>query len=341
MADTLNTSDGTLTVRAGSLGGTSMRYHELAVQRWLNKLFYVREGYPVPVVFTSPMDAFSHFRQLWADANNPFTYLLSLKDENGTPLYEPHPSPIRYPIISVHRKNWKVRQYQNFSIHRWRHLNWPTVSDTGAPVNGKPNVGTGLTKFDLGNVTTSRIPMAWDYRFQIDHFSLRPDTQSFFLNQLMGEFWRTGGPTAQTWLQVFYPGWGERLIRLYIDGDVESMTPEEPEPDKNIEFRTSFTVVLEGFDVDLRYKIFPAFWTLVFASGSVDPATLDTAFQVLATKDARINNANPTLDDRPNVPAEDDDNWQYQSIGQVPTLALRPDSAVTQNQFGVMTVTSS
>ena len=336
-----NTHDGTLDVSAGALSGTSMRYHELAIQRWLNRLFVVREGYSVPVVFTSPLDAFSQFRQLWAAENNPFSYLLDLKDANGTPLYEPFPSPVRYPIISVHRKNWKLRQYQNFSIHRWRHLNWPTVSDAGAPVSGKPNVGTGLTKFDLGNVTTSRMPMAWDYRFQLDHFCLRPDTQAFFISQLTEEFYRTGGPTPQTWIQVFYPGWGTRLVRFYIEGDIESMTPEEPEQDKSIEFRTSATVVLEGFNVDLRYKIFPAFWTLVFASGSVDPTTLDSAFQVLATKDERIGNANATLDDRPNVPEEANDNWTYQEIGQLPTLEIDPEPITAANQFGVLTITRS
>ena len=94
MAETLNTTDGTLDVRAGSLTGTSMRYHELALQRWLNRVFQVREGYAIPVVFTSPMDAFSQFRQLWSRDNNPFNYLLDLKDANGTPLYEPFPSPI-------------------------------------------------------------------------------------------------------------------------------------------------------------------------------------------------------------------------------------------------------
>lgn len=336
-----NTHDGTIDVSAGALSGTSMRYHELAIQRWLNKLFFVREGYPVPVVFTSPMDAFSNFRQLWADNNNPFKYLLDLVDAKGTPLYEPFPSPVRYPIISVHRKNWKLRQYQNFSIHRWRHLNWPTVSNTGPAVNGVPNVGTGLTKFDLGNVTTSRIPMAWDYRFQIDHFCLRPDTQAFFINQLMEEFYRTGGTTPQTWIKVAYPGWGERLVRLYIDGEVESMTPEEPETDKSIEFRTSITVVLEGFDVDLRYKVFPAFWTLVFASGSVDPTALETAYRVLGTQDARIDNANPVLDDRPDVPTQANDNWVYQDIGELPVLEIDPEQIVGQNQFGVMTITRS
>lgn len=304
MADeTLNANDGTLNARAGSLGGTSMRYHELAVQYWLNQLFFVREGYPVPVVFTSPMDAFSYFAQLWADANNPFDYLLNLKDANGTPLYEPHPSPIRYPIISVYRKGWKLRQYQNFSIHRWRHINWPTVANAGTERYGPEAQGWDLTKCRLGNVTTSRMPMAWNYRFQIDHFCNRPDTQAFFIEQLMQEFWRTGGPEPQTWITVPYPGWGNRRVRLYIDGDIENLTPEEPESGKNVEFRTSFTVVVEGFDVDLRYEIYPALWNIVFRFGPVAPITLNDCFNFTKTVDLRESGTNTTLGRRPNVPS--------------------------------------
>ena len=105
-----------------------MRYHELALQYWLNKAFTLRWGVPVPVVFTSPMDAFSLFSKLWSEANNPFQYLLNVKDEQGIPLYQPYPQPVRYPVMSVYRKGWKLRQYQNFSIHRLRHINYPTVS---------------------------------------------------------------------------------------------------------------------------------------------------------------------------------------------------------------------
>jgi hypothetical protein len=303
VSEVSNINDGTLNVRAGSLGGTSMRYHELALVYWLNHWAYVRESYAVPVVMSSPMDAFSAFQQLWADENNPFAYLFNLKDANGTPLYEPYPSPVRYPVISVYRKGWKYRQYQNFSIHRWRHINWPTVANAGTERYGAEAQGWGVTKCKLGNVTTSRMPMAWDYRFQIDHFCNRPDTQAFFIEQLMQEFWRTGGTVPQTWVTVPYPGWGNRRVRLYLDGDIESLTPEEPEEGKNVEFRTSFTVVLEGFDVDLRYEIYPALWNVIFRFGPVAPIELDAAFNFTGTVDTRINGSNSSIDLRPNVPS--------------------------------------
>lgn len=264
-----------------------MRYHELAVQRWLNKLFVLRWGVPVPVVFTSPMDAFSLFSRLWSEANNPFQYLLDVKDENGNPLYQPHPQPVRYPVISVYRKGWKYRNYQNFSIHRMRWINWPTVSSVGPGLYGVANNGTDVTLCNLGEVTTSRFPMAFDYRFQIDHFCNRPDTQSFFLSQLFREFWRTGGPQLQTWLMVKYPGFGDKLIRLYIDGDIENLTPEEPEDGKQVEHRTSLTVVVEGYDLDLAYQIHPALWNFVLREGTAPPEALNSAFELVATMDLR------------------------------------------------------
>lgn len=269
-----------------------MRYHELALQRWLNRLFIVREGYPVPVVFATPMDAFSQFTRLWSEANNPFQYLLNATNEDGTPLYQPYPAPVRYPLLSVYRKGFKYRAYQNFSIHKFRHINWPTVSD---------DVG----RCELGNVTTSKMPMAWDYRFQIDFFCNRPDTQAFFVEKMMREMYKTGG-TPQTWIAVDYPAWGRQLIRVYIDGDIENSTPEEPEADHNVEFRTTVNLVIEGFSLDLNFQVEPAFWHLIFGNASVDPETLQRAFTPLREEDVRIRDNNVTLLDRENVPATEE-----------------------------------
>jgi len=290
-----NFAGNTLNVSTGALSSTSMRYHELALQRWLNKIFTLRWGgdgangqrAAVPVVFTSPMDAFSTFNKLWAESNNPFQYLLSVVDDKGVPLYQPYPQPVRYPIISVYRKGWKFRNYQNFSIHRMRWINWPTVSSTGPGVYGVANNGTNLTRCNLGEVTTSRFPMAFDYRFQIDHFCNRPDTQAFYIAQLFREFWRTGGPQLQTWILVRYPGFGDKLVRLYLDGDIENTTPEEPPDGKNVEFRTSFTVVIEGYDIDLDYRIYPALWYFLLREGSAPPEALNSAFEFTGTVDLR------------------------------------------------------
>lgn len=245
------------------------------------------------------MDAFSHFSKLWADDSNPFAYLLNVKDERGTPLYEPHPSPVRYPLISVMRKGIKYRAYQNFSIHSWRHVNWPTVSDAGPPLHGKAQVGTDLTKCNLGNVTTSRMPMAFDYRFQIDHFCLRPDTQAFYVERLLNQFWRSGG-TLQSWMDIEYPGWGSQYIRVYVEGDIDQSVPEEYQ-DKNVEFRTSFTLVVEGFSIDLDYQVKPALWKLIPWSGTPDELT--DLLRVRLEVDLRETGLNPVLESRTAIPS--------------------------------------
>lgn len=292
--------DKTLDVRPGALESTSMRYHELWLQRWLYSRFYVREGYPVPVVFASPMDAFGHFAQLWADENNPFKYLLELKDENGTPLYEPHPSPIRYPLISVMRKGLVYRSYQNFSQHRWRHVNWPTISDAGSEVPGKEQIGIDLTKCDLGNINVSRMPMAWDFRYQIDHYCLRPDTQAFYLERLMRQFWRSGG-VLQSWMDIEYPGWGSQYIRIYIDGEIDQSAPDDAEfQDKNVEYRTSYTITVEGFDIDLEYQTHPTLWKMI--AHSADPDSLNHLLRPIEV-DLRTKGYNYVLESRPDIPA--------------------------------------
>lgn len=297
MAD--NWTGNTLNVSAGALSSTSMRYHELALQHWLNKIFKLRWGVPVPVVFSSPMDAFSLFSKLWSEASNPFAYLLDVKDECGNPVYQPHPQPVRYPIISVYRKGWKLRNYQNFSIHRMRWINYPTVSDAAElHDSGTHQQGTALTLCHLGDVTTSRFPMAFDYRFQIDHFCNRPDTQAFYTSQLFREFWRTGGLQMQTWIKVKYPGFGDKLVRLYVDGGIDNLTPEEPEEGKNVEFRTSFTVVLEGYDLDLDYKIYPALWSLMLRYGSAPPEALNSAFEFTGTVDLREQPESTIIDEK-------------------------------------------
>ena len=279
-----NYAGNTINVPTGAVASTSMRYHELAIQSWLNRIFILRSGYPLPTVMCAPCDAFSLFNKLWADQTNPFKYLLDVKDEQGNPLYQPYPQPVRYPVMSVYRKGWKLRPYQNFSIHRMRHINWPTVSSAGTNVYGVASTGTNVTTGDLGNVTTSRYPMAFDYRFQLDHFCNRPDTQAFFISQVFREFWRTGANQMQTWIKVNYPGFGTKLVRLYMDGDVENLTPEEPEDGKNVEFRTSFTVVLEGYDIDLNYQVCPALWKIL-VGGTPSPDEVAAAFTQDMRKD--------------------------------------------------------
>lgn len=300
-------ADETLSVRPGTVGATGMRYHELALQRWLYGTFYVREGYPIPVVFSSPMDAFGNFDRLWQSDKNPFKYLFDLKDEQGKPLYEPYPSNLRYPLISVFRRGWKYRPEQNYSIHQWRRMNWPTVS---------PDV----KRCELGNVSVSQRPMAWDYRWQIDHYAMRPDTQAYFVEKLMRSMWITGG-TPQCWVTVHYPAWGLHKVRMFIDGDIENTTLEEPEDQKHVEFRTTFTLCMEGYSVDQDIKVVPALWTLLVRGQehSVNPDELDDAFGAQQEEDLRYMDDNVTMKGRENVPSDEECQRILSPAGTYPT----------------------
>lgn len=279
-----------------------MRYHELWLQRWFYSRFFVHDsGAPCPLIFSTPMDAFSLFSKLWADEANPFAYLLNLKDDAGTPLYEPHPSPVRYPLISVMRRGIKLRPYQNFSTHRWRHVNWPTVSDT-EEIPGKEQIGNELTHCDLGNVTVSRMPMAFDYKFQVDHYCLRPDTQARYIEKLLNQFWRTGGGVLQTWMDIEYPGWGTQYIRIYVDGEIDQSAPDDATvQDHTVEHRTTFTLVVEGFSIDVAYETHPALWKLILTSARLED--LDRLLMPTVTVDLRTEaGTNLVLDERPDIP---------------------------------------
>jgi len=179
---------------------------------------------------------------------------------------------VRYPLLSVMRQGIRFRPYQNFSTHRWRHVNWPSVSDT-EEIPGKEQIGNELVQCDLGHITTSRMPMAFDYRFQVDHFCMRPDTQAFYIERLLNQFWRSGGG-LQTWMDIEYPGWGQQYIRIYIEGDIDHRAPEDSAVQNSpVEYRTSYTLVVEGFSIDVDYQIEPALWKMIVTSAK--PEELD------------------------------------------------------------------
>jgi hypothetical protein len=288
-------ADETLRIRKETLGSYGMRYHELALQLWLYSTFFVKSGYPIPVVFATPMDAFGSFNKLFASDSNPFRYLFDLKDEDGKPIYEPHPSNFRYPLISVLRRTWRMRASQSYGLHQFRHMNWPTVSS---------DVG----RCDLANVSVGFRPMGWDYRFQIDHYAMRPDTQAYFVEKLMRIF-AVGGGTAQAWLPVHYPAWGLQAIRAYIDGDtIENSSKEEPEDQKHVEFQTTVSLVLEGYSVDQDIQIVPALWNLILrkSTESTSPSELMAAFDEQRNIDLRLHDNNPVMNDRSNIPSDEE-----------------------------------
>jgi hypothetical protein len=274
--------DGTLTVQNGSRLTTAPRYHDFAVQRWFDSHFFVREGYPIPMVFTSPMDAWSHYEKAWRSEENPFRHLLQIG-------YSPSPAPPRYPLINCHKKGWKLRKNQAFGTSRWRKVNWPTVSDD-------------VTKCDLGNVTQADMPMGLDFTYDITHWSTNPESQNRFIDSVYRHFAPSTSGDLQTWIIAAYPGYGLQAIRAYIpDGQIENGT-EQSGDGKQIEYVTQFTLIVEGFSVDTRFRIVPTLHKIIFKE-LVPPGELEEAYNEIYREDLRIYGVNDELNRRPNVPA--------------------------------------
>jgi len=271
-------------------GNTGMRIHELALQAWFHRHFVVTEGYPVPIVFATPMDAYSSFNTMWKNPDNPFSYLLEAKDDDGTPLYEPYPSNARYPLISIKRNGWGYRIEQSYGYHKMRRQYYPTVSDTAK-------------KSDLGNVVAGMWPNAWNYKFQVDHFCMQARTQAIFIQTLMRAM-STGGGSIQTWIPVNYFGWfgtGHKLIRMVLEGDINNISADEPS-EGQVEMRTSFNLTLEGYDADINAELHPTLWSML--SHEVSPQDLGTLYPMqLFQQDFRSSNANPVFNTTSNLPS--------------------------------------
>ena len=256
------------------------RIHEHALQAWMRR-FVVTEGYPVPVVFATPMTAFAEYTRLWDSESNPFKYLTELKDGKGKPLY-PYPAPIRLPLINIKPLPMRQRPSQSYSIHRVRRQNyWSQSKD--------------VLQSDLGNVAQSMYPSAWDFRFQLDHYCKRPDTQAQFIAALTKAFHIMTGGGSYCWLPVAYPGWfeGHSLCRLVLDGDIEGVQ-EEDQQDRTYFFRTTVTLTLEGYVPDLDVRTVPALWFLTERLGSATPEQLDSLYPgyLSRTEDLREHNEN-------------------------------------------------
>lgn len=241
---------------------TCMRIHELALNRWLNQKFILGLGYPVPVIFSTPMDAFSEFDRLFKQASNPYAYLLK-PDANGR-IIEPYPSIQKYPLTCVSRRGWAFRPSQNYSFHTQRRAGWPTV-------------GKDVTIRDLATVAQRRMPMAWDFTFQVDHLCRRPDHQAFFLEQLFKAFGRSTGGQPQAFLRVIFPTIGVFLARMYLNGEVQDATEKEPN-DGPLIFRTTANFTIEGWQQDFDLALVPTLWRLLAGVSGVAPNDLREAF---------------------------------------------------------------
>lgn len=277
------------------VGLTGMRIHELALQRWFYHNFFIQAAtYPIPVIFNPPRLAFAEFNRLWQGATNPqnpFNYLTRLVDEHGTPLYEPYPSNVRYPLITVRRLGTRYRTSQSYTPHRYRRLFWPTVS-------------SDVVRQQLGYVAQAQMPSAWDYRFQVSFFCRTPEMLAYFNSRLHSALKVSAGD-AQTFIVGRYPFHnGPQYLRLYLDGSIDDVQPDA-QPESYTEYQTSFNLVIEGYNVYFNMQYVPTFWRLAVGQQVVSPEVLERIFDfntVEVTEDLRNVAINPVVDSTVGIP---------------------------------------
>lgn len=273
-----------------------MRIHELALQRWLNQVFIFKEGFPVPVIFATPKDAHAEFLRIWKLDNNPYCYLLELKDDRGNPVYNANPPTVIYPLLSVTRLDWRHRVQQSAGYHVNRAAYYPTVQGNGS-----------VTQNDMAWAASLGMPTAWDFRFQIDHYCMFPQTQAVFLNRLMREF-RFSGGSPQTFIVARYPfPHQKKYIRAYLESDIQNVSTDA-NPDGAQEYRTSFNLVLEGFWMDFKTQFNPVLWQLGLGTEGMAaaPSSLSKWFDFHdiygGVDDVRNGQSNPAIQSRDNLP---------------------------------------
>lgn len=242
---------------------SDVRVNGLAIMRWMNQKFMIREGMPCPVLFAAPMDAYAQFNRLWSAENNPYSYLRELEEFPGL-----EPAQLRFPLISIDWLRMRYRPEQSYATRVNRRLYWPTIN----------SVQEGVTLADLGNVAQARMPSAWTHTYQVDFWCARPDTQAIFAKQLTNAFKVMSAGTPQTFIPVVYPGYfGALAERLVLSETVDNLTNRE-ENDTEVRYRTSFTLDLEGYAVDQTRVITPTVWRILSTGSVVDPESLNIAF---------------------------------------------------------------
>lgn len=275
-----------------TMEATDVRVHAVAIQRWLQRRFLIREGFPCPVIFAGPMDAYAAFNRLWKDPNNPYSYLKEMVEYPGQT-----PGQIRFPLISIDFKKMRYRPLQSYSSRVNRRLYWPTVS----------SVAEGVKIGDLGNVAQARFPAAWTFVYQLEFYTSRPDTQAIFIKQLTNCFRVMSAGTPQTFIPVVYPNYfGAVAERLVLASDIDDITEKE-QNNSEVQYRTSMLLELEGYAIDPNVTIAPTFWGMIVGSEAVSPLGVQSYFdfhQVKVEEDLHLRQPylNPTLVTRTPLP---------------------------------------
>ena len=282
--------------------GTAMRIHELCVTRWCYRNFLVAVGVPIPVIISTPSEAFADFKAQWEKNSSAFSYLYQAKDSSGTPLYRPFPEPPKFPLITIKRDGWVYDNRRSFSLYWNRYSGWPTVADNLAtPENGQQS---NLPKADLGNILQIRRPAAWNFKYQLDHYCSRPDTHAYFISQYMKAMGSTSSQ-PQVWTECAYPGpLGCRKVLIKQEGDIQDATEEEPGADKKRVFRASISLILEGWYQDLDKVVIPTMWKIGTGFQAVTAPSDINPLYTNVVVDERSNETNPIYDAATPMPTQ-------------------------------------
>jgi hypothetical protein len=143
--------------------------------------------------------------------------------------------------------------------------------------------------------------MAVSFHLDMTFLCLRPDTQAVFMQRVWNCFWRSGGK-PQTWIPVAYPTeMGPTNVHMELESDIVDTTADDP-GDNQVMFRTSFSVRIDGWQLDLRDQVYPAIWYQVLNFNlAIAPRHLLPLFSIRT--DMRPIEENYTLDHRRGTPA--------------------------------------
>jgi hypothetical protein len=266
---------------------SAVRLHGFALRRWFYRNFLLREGFPIPVVYAVPMDAFAEFRRLWTDTNS----LDYLKSTNAQALGV-WPQNIVTPLISFVFTGDKYRPDLTASTRVNRTYAWVTA---GNPAKTSIN--------QLGNVQQVRYSQAAEFNFQVDFWCQKPETQAIFYEQLAQAFRVSSAGTRQTWVTVPYPvTHGTQNVRLIQTSDTSNLTESQSAPEGNIVmYHTSFTVSIEGYYPDRTSFIVPTAWYMGLSITQNNPSPLELTTLYLLNS-GNLAQQNPVLALRSNLP---------------------------------------
>jgi hypothetical protein len=267
---------------------TAVRLHAWALRSWLYARFILAEGVPVPSVYAAPMDAFAEFNRLWQFDGGPYGYLKQFLNPNVPDAPQVWPQNIPTPLISFVDTGARYKPQLSYATRTNRRSAWLSNS----------NAEQGMQQNYLGEVQQVQYAQAYDFSFQVDMWTQRPDVQAVLEEQLYAAFSHTAAGEVQAWIPVLYPvTHGRQNVRLRLTSDVSKVIETMAPPAEGIVMRrSSFTVAIEGYRPDRTTVIVPTVWfmSLNLSADNPSPGDLQSLY-ALNQYDLRADPQNPIV----------------------------------------------